>query len=229
MTTSIRKTLSLLSLRSSSSSSRKPSMADEMDMDFCCRGPRKKMYEDLDMDFCCCGEDFHDDEYEDDNINLIGLEGSVDTSAADSPAAPLTSPTSHHIIDQPVEQNQIIADLESALLEGKSVEAAVVVAPSKTALSDKLSRSSSLLSQEGTPEPAATLSSITLTPPSSREATKNTDLAPARTMRCVVDTCGASSETCAHFASAQPLICTSKRSKRKVFVAWVRRLATRAA
>jgi hypothetical protein len=73
------------------------------------------------------------------------------------------------------------------------------------------------------------LSNITLTPPPSVEATKNIDLAPARTMRCVVDTCGASSETCAHFASAKLVICTSKSSKRKVFVAWVRRLARCAA
>jgi hypothetical protein len=204
-------------------------MADEMDMDFCCRGPRKKVFEDLDLDFCCRGEEF----YEDEDDNLITLEDpvedSIDTVAANCPAAPLTSSTAHNIIAQPVERNQIIPDLELALLEGKSVEASVVVSPFKTALSDKSSRSSSLLSQEGTPEPAIALSSITLTPPSSREATKHTDLAPARTMRCVVDTCGASSEMCVHFASAQPVIHNSKRSKRKVFVAWVCRLVIRAA
>jgi hypothetical protein len=232
MTTSIRKTLSLLSLRSSSLLvSRKPSMADEMDMDFCCRGPRKKMYEDLDMDFCCRGEDVYEDEDEcDDLVSLEDpVEDLIDTSAADSAAARLASSTAHSIIAQPVERHRIVPDLESALPQGKSIEAPVVVAPSKATLSDKPSRSSSPLSHEGAPESAATLSSITLTPPSSREVTKNTDLATARTMRCMVDTCGAFSEKCAHFASAQPVIHDSKRSKRKVFIAWLSRLVIRAA
>jgi hypothetical protein len=204
-------------------------MADEMDMDFCCRGQPKKIYEDLDMDFCCRGEELYEDE--DDNLLSLGdpVDDSIDTSATDCLAAPLTSSTAHDIIAKPVERHRIIPDLESALPQGKSIEALVVVAPSKATLSDKSSQSSSPISQEGTPEPAVALSSITLTPPPSLEATKHTDVASARTMRCVVDSCSASSETCTHFASAQPLTCTSKRSKRKVFIAWVRRLTTRAA
>jgi hypothetical protein len=204
-------------------------VADDMDMNFCCRGPRKKMYEDLDMEFCCRSEDV----YEDEDDNLLSLEDPVedliDTSAADSAAARLASSTAHSIIAQPVERHRIVPDLESALPQGKSIEAPVVVASSKATLSDKPSRSSSPLSHEGALEPAATLSSITLTPPSSREVTKNTDLATARTMRCMVDTCGAFSKKCAHFASAQPVIHDSKRSKRKVFVAWLSRLVIRAA
>jgi hypothetical protein len=206
-------------------------MADDMDMDFCCRGPRKKMYEDLDLDFCCRGEDVYEDEDEcDDLVSLEdAVEDSIDTVAADSPAAPLTSSTAHDIIAKPVQRHRIIPDLESALPQGKSIEALVVVAPFTATLSDKPSRSSSRLSQEGTPEPAVALSSITLTPPPSLRATKHTDVASARTMRCVVDSCSTSSEMCAHFASAQPVIHNSKRSKRKVFVAWVRRLARCAA
>jgi hypothetical protein len=120
-------------------------MADDMDMDFCCRGPRKKMYEDLDLDFCCRGEDVYEVSLED------AVEDSIDTVAADSPAAPLTSSTAHDIIAKPVERHRIVPDLESALPQGKSIEAPVVVAPSKATLSDKPSRSSSRLSQEGTP------------------------------------------------------------------------------
>jgi iron-sulfur cluster repair protein YtfE (RIC family) len=128
-------------------------MADDMDMDFCCRGPRKKMYEDLDLDFCCRGEDVYENEDEcDDLVSLEdAVEDSIDTVAADSPAAPLTSSTAHDIIAKPVERHRIVPDLESALPQGKSIEAPVVVAPSKATLSDKPSRSSSRLSQEGTP------------------------------------------------------------------------------
>jgi hypothetical protein len=195
-------------------------MAQDMDMDFCCRGPPKKIYEDLDMDFCCRGED--SDEDGDDSTAAEDLvEVSPDASAADPQAAPapLAASTAHNIIITR-------ADAEPSR---DISHAASAVTSSEVTSSDESPRSTSPSPHETTSAPANALSRTTSPGSFSLEATKATNLAPPRTMRCAVGTCSASSENCAHFTSALPLVRVAKKSRRKAFVSWVRGLANRAA
>jgi hypothetical protein len=194
-------------------------MAQDMDMDFCCRGPPKKIYEDLDMDFCCRGED--SDEDGDDSTAAEDLvEDSPDASAADPQAAPapLAASTAHNIINR--------ADAEPSR---DISHAASAVTSSEVTSSDESPRSTSPSPHETTSAPANALSRTTSPGSFSLEATKATNLAPPRTMRCAVGTCSASSENCAHFTSALPLVRVAKKSRRKAFASWVRGLASRAA
>jgi hypothetical protein len=199
-------------------------MAQDMDMDFCCRGPPKKIYEDLDMDFCCRGEDSDED---DSNAAEDLVEGFTDAPTADPQAcpAPLAASTARNIITRAdAEPARAIPHPASALPQIKSVTTSSEV----TSSHDSPHFSSS--SPHGNTSAPTTASSCTTSPGSSSlEAIKATNLTPPRTMRCAVGTCSASSENCAHFTSALPLVRVAKKSRRKAFASWVRGLASRAA
>jgi hypothetical protein len=192
------------------------------------------MAQDMDMDLCCRGEHSGSDEDEDeDNYHTAVedlIEDSTDASAIDSPdAAPLTPFTTHNIVALAVEPSSAICDLESVILQGESVEAPTIVASSEATLSDKPSRSSSPTLHGSTSKPATASSYPTSSRSSNPESTKATELAFTRTMRCAVGTCSASAETCAHFPSAQAIVRAAKMSRRKAVASWVRGLARRAA
>jgi hypothetical protein len=149
-------------------------MAQDMDMDFCCRGPPKKIYEDLDMDFCCRGEAYD----EDDSTAAEDLvEGSTDAPTADPQAAPapLAASTAHNIITR--------ADATSALPQINSV-----ITSSEVTSSDDSPRFSSPCPHGNTSAPTTASSCTTSPGSSSLEAIKATNLTPPRTMRCAVGT-----------------------------------------
>jgi hypothetical protein len=185
------------------------------------------MAQDMDMDLCCRGE--HSDEDDEDNYHTAVedlIEDSIHASAVDSPnAAPLAPSTTHNIVAQVVEPSSAICDLESVTPN----EAPTIVALSEVPLSDKPSCSSSPALHGSTSKPTTASSHPTSSRSSNPESIKATELAFTRTMRCAVGTCSASSETCAHFPSAQPIVRAAKMSRRKAVASWVRGLARRAA
>jgi hypothetical protein len=174
------------------------------------------MAEDMDMDLCCRGEDASEDEDEDEDNYPVALEHDDSTaiSVAELHAAPLAPSTQPNIdVD-----GLVIAQPKSALATGEPI------GPSKLVSSvESLCSMSSPILHGDTPELIVTASSSCSSIP---ESTKSSDLAPARTMRCAVGTC---SENCAHFASAQPIVRVAKKSRRKAIAAWVRELTARAA
>jgi hypothetical protein len=161
------------------------------------------MARDMDMDLCCRGEHSDSDEDEDeDNYHTAVedlVEDSADALAMDSPDA--APSTTPSIVVQAAEPSSAIYDLESVTLQGESVKAPTSQ-PATAASYPTSSRSSN---------------------PESIEATE------PRTMRCAVGTCSASSETCAHFPSARPIVRAAKKSWRKAVASWVRGLARRGA
>jgi hypothetical protein len=167
------------------------------------------MAQDMDMDLCCRGEDFDSDEGEDGDDYHTAVEDlvedSADASAMDLPdAAPLALSTTHSIVAHAVEPSSATCDLESLAPQSESAKAP-------------------------TSAPATAASCTTSSRSSHPESIKATELAFTRTMRCAVGTCSASSENCAHFPSAQPIVRAAKTSRRKAVASWVRGLARRAA
>jgi hypothetical protein len=174
------------------------------------------MAEDMDMDLCCRGEDDFEYKYEDEDDYPVALEHNDSTviSAVDSQAAPLAPSTQHNLdVD-----DLVTAQSKSSLVTGEPI------APSELVSSSEPLRSiSSSISHGDTSELIVSTSSSLFSIP---ESTKNSVVAPTRTMRCAVGTC---SENCAHFASAQPIVRIAQKSRRNAVAVWVRGLAARAA
>jgi hypothetical protein len=187
------------------------------------------MAQDMDMDFCCRGEAYD----EDDSAAAEDLvEGSTDAPTADPQAAPapLAASTARNIITRAdAEPARAIPHPASALPQINSV-----ITSSEATSSDDSPRFSSP-SPHGNTSAPITASSCTTSPGcSSLEAIKATNLTPPRTMRCAVGTCSAFRRTAriSHprsQSSALPLVRVAKKSRRKAFASWVRGLASRAA